>query len=70
VSGWISVEDRLPEDLKKALMTNGLSVFIARWNEQKKRFEKPDGVGIFWAAQPTHWMPLPEPPKGANPSDI
>ena len=61
MSEWISVKDRLPEDDLLVLITDGLSLGdyeIARWN------------GSYWTRkawplgyEPTHWMPLPEPPK-------
>ena len=57
---WINVEDRLPE---------GIGSFLAFWencyigmlffNSDKEWYE-------MWEQKkykPTHWMPLPEPPK-------
>jgi hypothetical protein len=29
-------------------------------------YDQHDPVGIHWLGQPTHWMPLPETPKGDN----
>ena len=75
---WISVEDRLPEDVGEVLVCN--------WNEhtdmdctvayyQAKRdmwhastdmldaFNYDGGAQINIDQDVTHWMPLPEPPK-------
>ena len=66
VQEWISVEDRLPEDSGYYLVVyrdkyNG-SISIALDNYVKC------GAGEWWASEfthnITHWMPLPEPPKG------
>ena len=62
--GWISVEDRLPEETGR--MT-GYLVAIGDWVGIMPYFN-----GTFWenpirGVKPTfpvhHWMPLPEPPK-------
>lgn len=73
---WISVEDRLPNEKKwegqeVAILVNG-SVHVALvmdpWSVyiSDGRFLFSSGQG--WVsdsrfAKPTHWMPLPEPPK-------
>lgn len=61
--GWVSVEDRLPENGTPVLICNkqwdysvvanyaGCGVWINTW-EQRMTFT------------PTHWQPLPEAPKG------
>ena len=67
VQEWISVKDRLPEIGQKCLIANR-EIVVRGWL-------RPDGVwktGVssdeIWSKfslyQPTHWMPLPEPPKG------
>lgn len=58
-SGWISVKERLPEQYKKVLVSNGEYRWVSSYL---------DSVGLFYelrpfTGQPTHWMPLPEPPK-------
>lgn len=67
LSGWISVEDRLPKGRKDVLvvafwhecwqpMTGWYSDMTDRWRIITPFGEKePGGV--------THWMPLPEPPE-------
>ena len=65
---WIPVTERLPEIGQKCLIANR-EIVVRGWL-------RPDGVwktGVssdeLWSKfslyQPTHWMPLPEPPKEA-----
>ena len=66
---WISVKDRLPEKDSRVLVyfrsdKNG-GIDDCYFSGMRNRFvlyhtfeEVPDGITI------THWMPLPEPPKG------
>jgi hypothetical protein len=54
---WIPVTERLPEEFGFYLTARKRDVFVEQWN------------GVCFSqrchhAQPTHWMPLPEPPKG------
>jgi hypothetical protein len=63
---WISVEERLPEcDTNVLVITVSGSFKIARVNIYK------NGTVVLWATNDglgeraiTHWMPLPEAPKG------
>ena len=66
---WIPVTERLPEIGRKCLIANR-EIVVRGWL-------RPDGVwktGVssdeIWSKfslyQPTHWMPLPEPPKGVK----
>ena len=64
VQEWISVEDRLPENIANRVLvvcerSNG--VFYAH-------YEKPFWINLEtdkpFISTVTHWMPLPEPPKG------
>lgn len=58
-SGWISVDERLPEDGSPVvvyLQSGGIT--IARYDMAWGRFRTSGSITI------THWMPLPEPPKG------
>ena len=55
---WISVEDRLPDEDDKCLVWNGHHIFVAiYWGDGVWKFDS-------YACEITHWMPLPEPPKG------
>ena len=67
--GWISVEDKLPQD--------NTHVFITQHEYDDKERPRYYDVCLFidggWfddnvedaekVYEPTHWMPLPEPPK-------
>jgi hypothetical protein len=63
---WISVENRLPEESGKYL------VCIKSGNVyQTKFYSYPKDKGGHWGQKDkgrsiTHWMPLPEPPKGGE----
>lgn len=61
MAGWISVKDRLPED----------GEYVLTYNEDDIGYEigmRYYIKGAFIAGcvnrDVTHWMPLPEPPKG------
>ena len=79
VQEWISVKDRLPEDdptVKKhiagerfgfltVLVYNGVVKETNRFFSNEPRYGLPKTNGWEWASSNvTHWMPLPEPPKG------
>ena len=69
IGGWISVKDRLPDEDDHYLCWFGsfpLGAFarVCTWSRNKD---------AFWCYADnskwhniTHWMPLPEPPKGVN----
>ena len=63
---WISVKDRLPPYGERVLVVNEAY-------EAERGYTKYNcGVTVrdphldftFWGHKVTHWMPLPEPPKG------
>ena len=65
VQEWISVDDRLPEKGEEVL------VFDTRENWTGFAWLRPDetwtALGFdfpFDLGEVTHWMPLPQPPKG------
>jgi hypothetical protein len=64
VQEWISVKDRLPDEYRLVLCrwTRGIgaSYGFARYNHDN---------GVWYVSnegmpEVTHWMPLPQPPKG------
>ena len=58
VQEWISVEDRLPEPKEKAIcLSRDGEMMIGIYTEWGWMFP-------CYFEEPTHWMPLPEPPKG------
>lgn len=66
-SPWISVKEQLPE------AEGAVFVHIRTANPEKPITEKvwfEPGKGFhvqdFWQSSLTHWMPLPEPPKGES----
>ena len=66
VQEWISVKDRLPENREDVLV---VAFWHERWNVQWGWYA-PNGrvwhVGLMEETDypVSHWMPLPEPPKG------
>lgn len=61
---WISVEYRFPELDKHVLGVNEYGEYAVVYRD-KPWGSEPDGwfqdiLGVFF---PTHWMPLPNPPK-------
>ena len=63
VQEWISVDDRLPESGKEGVL------IALRWGEvdigwcEDGRWSS-EFVNEYEEGEVTHWMPLPEPPKG------
>lgn len=64
---WISVEDRMPQENEKVLAINSDGeIFIATYLIHKV---SPSARGYMtwasglWNGIPTHWQPLPQPPK-------
>ena len=65
VQEWISVEDRLPEDDSDVLAYSGIG-------EESRIYLACYSNGVWFDCvfnapatdTTTHWMPLPEPPKG------
>lgn len=58
---WISIEERLPDNGETVLtVDNEGYMIVASWYELGGWF-----LPVCRANPVTHWMPLPEPPKGA-----
>jgi hypothetical protein len=61
-SGWISVEDRLPERCVRVIVSDGRDVCIAyREDDGDEWF--PIDYGYVSVENITHWMPLPDVPQ-------
>ena len=65
VQEWISVKDRLPEKNRKAVL------IALRWKEtdigwydKNDKCWQSEFINSYGDGDVTHWMPLPEPPKG------
>ena len=62
---WIPVTERLPEESDEYIAYCGDGfIAILPYSVQYKLFNTFDGNGTKHAMAATHWMPLPEPPKG------
>lgn len=57
-SGWISVEERLPEHGEHVLVYSSKYYPIVECRDLVTYMRMGNYSGV------THWMPLPEPPKG------
>lgn len=64
---WISVDERLPEASGDCLVaTNIGGIYQVNYSHRHKTFNATDEEDGYKYAMMTvtHWMPLPEPPKG------
>ena len=63
---WISVSERLPESSCECLVaTNIGGIYQVNYSHRYKAFNALDTDEAKYAMLTvTHWMPLPEPPKG------
>ena len=69
VQEWISVKDRLPEDSNDGfadavLVTDGFVQHMAYFVGGEWRFAESGEIKEPMWDRITHWMPLPQPPKG------
>ena len=65
VQEWISVKDRLPEESGMYIVTandgHAQRISFVQW-QKKNRMWNLTGTRSYWRV--THWMPMPQPPKG------
>ena len=61
VQKWISVKDRLPEEGEDVLTYRGSGYRVEALESVSRKYWEND---IFCYYPVTHWMPLPQPPKG------
>ena len=65
VQEWIPVTERLPEKSGDYLAyCDNRYIGLLPYSTQYKLFNTFDGCGTRHAIAVTHWMPLPQPPKG------
>lgn len=68
VGEWISVKDRLPDSNGNYLTYYDGLYNVLPYSTKHKRFNAYNDVDSEWVERchivVTHWMPLPEPPKG------
>ena len=69
VQEWISVDDRSPEEnhdgsVNAVLVTDGFVQHMAYFAGGEWRFAESGEIKEPMWYRITHWMPLPEPPKG------
>ncbi|HHH6918723.1 TPA: DUF551 domain-containing protein [Escherichia coli] len=64
--GWISCSELMPNE-------EDVLVYCSDTKEQMVGFHKGKGLfqffymnGVEGVCEPSHWMPLPEPPQGVN----
>lgn len=60
-SGWISVDERLPEENVRVLVYLTHQAYGHTHMDTDRIF---GGTWVRWSGSITHWMPLPEAPKG------
>ena len=72
VQEWVSVKDRLP-DLISCNVGTAYSEAVIAWTSGRKAmiavWDGIDWIAPFdyweaWGEEITHWMPIPDPPKG------
>jgi hypothetical protein len=72
-NGWIKTSERLPQKPGVAdyehvwcLIVHKGEVIMRPWNCEHGCWDQEDGDDFqFEATEPSHWMPLPEPPHEA-----
>ena len=65
VQEWVDVKDRLPQESGMYIVTandgHAQRVSFVQW-QKKNRMWNLTGARSYWRV--THWMPMPQPPKG------
>ncbi len=63
---WIDVKDRLPEHLKSVLIFDSDKDMLVGFYSEKLNMWQSEFSDYLYEdeCRVTHWMPLPEPPKG------
>ena len=65
-NGWISVKDRLPEESGYYLVFTDIGrIALLSYSKKYRAFNAhDDSYSEEYMISVTHWMPLPNPPKG------
>ena len=61
---WIPVEERLPKYRERVLVFGGVTMYVAYYDKNRyggESWHKLNSKSHY--CNPTHWMPLPQPPK-------
>ena len=61
---WIPVSERLPKYGERVLVFGGVTMYVAYYDKNRyggESWHKLNSKSHY--CNPTHWMPLPEPPK-------
>lgn len=63
-SDWIPVTERLPEDWKERVLVKIKDANNIIGHPDMDTDRHMGDIWVRWGHNVTHWMPLPEPPKG------
>ena len=61
---WIPVKERLPKYGERVLVFGGVTMYVAYYDKNRyggESWHKLNSKSHY--CNPTHWMPLPEPPR-------
>lgn len=65
-SGWIACSNRVPDDLQTVLLCDAHGRVQPGWHDaDEQAWRDMEKAMLSGDEQPTHWMPLPQPPRAA-----
>jgi|GEM_PF-1400930 len=62
--GWVKCRERMPEDERKVVISDGIKCLLASWNERDDVWDK--GRNYVPRESVTHWISLPALPEEAE----